>query len=152
MIYLKGLTTAYAYDQKGKYLQEIHRDIKKITDKLREDYDFYQFYVAHQKNAKANLSVCLAKGKWRMTFAHFFKIEVDHFEEASSFGYYVLIRKGRDFNQKIKQAHLDQMSHPKNLQAQLLTVFPIIIMLSDSSTLHAYSMNIANLSFIDGCS
>lgn len=32
MIHLKGITTAGAYDNQGKYLEEIHEDIEKNNE------------------------------------------------------------------------------------------------------------------------
>lgn len=39
MIYSVGITTAGAYDNQGKYLEEIHEDIEKIMKRLILQFD-----------------------------------------------------------------------------------------------------------------
>lgn len=45
MIHLKGLTTAGAYDNQGKYLEEIHEDIEKIMKRLILQFDIYINFI-----------------------------------------------------------------------------------------------------------
>ncbi|WP_239256999.1 hypothetical protein [Listeria ilorinensis] len=149
MIYLKGITTADSYDNKGKYFAEIHEDIKKIINKLELSYDIYEYYVSHQKDPHAEVSICIKKSKIRMTFAHFFKVDGSRFNEGSDYEWYLFIEKGRNFIESLEKSGIDRMAHLDNLKTCLLSTFPIIINLSDSSILEAYSANIVNLSFID---
>ncbi|EPG0636829.1 TPA: hypothetical protein ACSY4F_07080 [Listeria monocytogenes] len=41
MIYSVDITTAGAYDNQGKYLEEIHEDIEKIMKRLILQFDIY---------------------------------------------------------------------------------------------------------------
>lgn len=73
MIHLKGLTTAGAYDNQGKYLEEIHEDIEKIMKRLILQFDIYQFHISHNFEAAADKSVLVKQTRFKKTYIHFYK-------------------------------------------------------------------------------
>lgn len=73
MIYLKGITTAGAYDNQGKYLEEIHEDIEKIMKRLILQFDIYQFHISHNFEATADKSVLVKQTRFKKTYIHFYK-------------------------------------------------------------------------------
>lgn len=93
MIHLKGITTAGAYDNQGKYLEEIHEDIEKIMKRLILQFDIYQFHISSNFEAAADKSVLVKQTRFRKTYIHFYKEDEERFKEGSSYDQYFFIRK-----------------------------------------------------------
>ncbi|MHC5250755.1 hypothetical protein ACYRFS_05865 [Listeria kieliensis] len=149
MIFLKGLTTVGAYDQEGKYLEDIQSEIKDLVKQLHMFYDIYQFYTSHQVANDSDFTSLIYKGKLQKTFVHFYKVNLIHFEEGSSFAEYLLVNKDEDLCELIEKTNIKTLPHVDNLNKELLKIFPLIIRLSDSSEVIAYSECISKLDFID---
>ncbi|MBC2134686.1 hypothetical protein HCA93_00010 [Listeria innocua] len=148
MIHLKGITTAGAYDNQGKYLEEIHEDIEKIMKRLILQFDIYQFHISHNFEAATDKSVLVKQTRFRKTYIHFYKEDEERFEEGSSYDQYFLLEKDCDISEQIDKLELSEIPRIENIRAKLLSVFPLLVILSDSSELMAYSMEKSNLELI----
>ncbi len=94
-------------------------------------------------------TICVREGKFRKLFVNFYEVSRQHFEEGSSYENYLLVWKNHDFSSSIEKLNLHELKHPDSLEASLLKSFPLIITLSDSSELKAYSMDLSKLDFIN---
>ncbi|EEJ0016083.1 hypothetical protein AAG976_000208 [Listeria innocua] len=148
MIHLKGITTAGAYDNQGKYLEEIHEDIEKIMKRLILQFDIYQFHTSHNFEADAYKSVLVKQTRFKKTYIHFYKEDEERFEEGSSYDQYFLVEKDCDISEQIDKLELSEIPRIENIRAKLLSIFPLLVVLSDSSELMAYSMEKSNLELI----
>ncbi|MEN2666215.1 hypothetical protein [Listeria aquatica] len=97
----------------------------------------------------ADFTSLIYKGKLRKTYVHFYKVNLIHFEEGSSFDEYLLVNKGEELRELIEKTNIKNLPHIDNLNKELLKVFPLIIRLSDSSEVIAYSEYISKLDFIN---
>ncbi|EAG5355396.1 hypothetical protein C7Z54_13960 [Listeria monocytogenes] len=148
MIHLKGITTTGAYDKQGKYLEEIHEDIEKIMKRLILQFDIYQFHISHNFEAATDKSVLVRQTRFKKTYIHFYKEDEERFEEGSSYDQYFLVEKDCDISEQIDKLELSEIPKIENIRAELLSVFPLLVILSDSSELMAYSMEKSNLELI----
>ncbi|EDK4069703.1 hypothetical protein GGC09_13410 [Listeria monocytogenes] len=148
MIYSVGITTAGAYDKQGKYLEEIHEDIEKIMKRLILQFDIYQFHISHNFEAATDKSVLVKQTRFKKTYIHFYKEDEERFEEGSSYDQYFLVEKDCDISEQIDKLELSEIPRIENIRAKLLSVFPLLVILSDSSELMAYSMEKSNLELI----
>ncbi|EAK9280270.1 hypothetical protein G7175_002202 [Listeria monocytogenes] len=148
MIYSVGITTAGAYDKQGKYLEEIHEDIEKIMKRLILQFDIYQFHISHNFEAATDKSVLVRQTRFKKTYIHFYKEDEERFEEGSSYDQYFLVEKDCDISEQIDKLELSEIPKIENIRAELLSVFPLLVILSDSSELMAYSMGKSNLELI----
>ncbi|WP_262490277.1 hypothetical protein [Listeria marthii] len=148
MIYLKGITTAGAYDNREECLEEIHEDIKKIMKRLILHYDIYQFHLSHKFDDSADKSVLVKETRFRKTYANFYKEKEERFDEGSNYDKYLLAEKDSDFSKDIDKLKLSEMPTKDNLRAELLAFFPLIVILSDSSELMAYSADMSILELV----
>ncbi|MBC1548051.1 hypothetical protein HCJ27_13165 [Listeria sp. FSL L7-1435] len=148
MIHLKGITTAGAYDNQGKYLEEIHEDIEKIMKRLILQFDIYQFHISRNFEAAADKSVRVKQTRFKKTYIHFYKEDEERFKEGSSYDQYFLVEKDCDISEQIDKLEHSEIPRIENIRAELLSVFPLLVILSDSSELMAYSMEKSNLELI----
>ncbi|EHC2042095.1 hypothetical protein JT368_001187 [Listeria monocytogenes] len=148
MIYSVGITTAGAYDKQGKYLEEIHEDIEKIMKRLILQFDIYQFHISHNFEAATDKSVLVRQTRFKKTYIHFYKEDEERFEEGSSYDQYFLVEKDCDISEQIDKLELSEIPKIENIRAELLSVFSLLVILSDSSELMAYSMEKSNLELI----
>ncbi|AIS58785.1 MULTISPECIES: hypothetical protein [Listeria] len=148
MIYLKGITTAGAYDNQGEYLEEIQEDIQKIMKRLILQFNIYQFNISHNFEESADKSVLVKQTRFKKTYINFYKEDEERFEEGSSYDQYLLSEKDIDFSKHIDKLELCEIPKIDNIRAKLLSFFPLLVILSDSSELIAYSADKSNLELI----
>ncbi|EFS04333.1 conserved hypothetical protein [Listeria seeligeri FSL S4-171] len=112
------------------------------------EYDVYQFFTSSKIIESSDKSILIKEGRFRKKYLHFFKVEEERFEDGSSYDKYLLAKKDSSFSRNIDDLKLIELPHQENLKASLLTSFPLIIILSDSSELRAYSADKSNLELI----
>ncbi len=59
-----------------------------------------------------------------------------------------LLEKDCDISEQIYKLELSEIPRIENIRAKLLSIFPLLVILSDSSELMAYSMEKSNLELI----
>ncbi|EAG0211754.1 hypothetical protein A7Q14_14705, partial [Listeria monocytogenes] len=72
----------------------------------------------------------------------------ERFKEGSSYDQYFLLEKDCDISEQIDKLELSEIPRIENIRAKLLSIFPLLVVLSDSSELMAYSMEKSNLELI----
>ncbi|WP_226896527.1 hypothetical protein AADZ52_02050 [Listeria welshimeri] len=111
-------------------------------------FDIYQFHISHNFEAAADKSVLVKQTRFKKTYIHFYKEDEERFEEGSSYDQYFLVEKNCDISEQIDKLVLSEIPRIENIRAKLLSVFPLLVILSDSSELMAYSMEKSNLELI----
>lgn len=111
-------------------------------------FDIYQFYISHNFEESADKSVLVKQTRFRKTYINFYKVDEERFEDGSSYDQYLLSEKDIDFSKHIDKLELSEIPKIDNIRAKLLSFFPLLVILSDSSELMAYSADISNLELI----
>lgn len=139
MIFMKGITLMDQYDTKEAAFDNIQKDILSIMLKLYKDYQFYGYYYSRKKVKKVDYSIALDHGNFLNKYFNLFKADLDDLKQGSSNDMYVLIPRKKNIEEILPMMDIRRIDSYHNIESYMLRTCPLIIKVSDSSQLVAYS-------------
>lgn len=139
MILMKGITLMNQYDTKEEAFYNMQKDILSIMLKLYKDYQFYYYYCSRKKVKKMDYSIALDNGDFLNKYFNLFKTDLENLREGSSNDMYILIPRTKNIEEVLSILDIQKINSHHNIESYMLQRCPLIIKLSDSSQLVAYS-------------